>query len=125
MFLTTNMISNVDPAVLSRVHTSVVLNDLNRDEREKLWRCMFSEKLKSSITGGHAACEAMFRKLASFKLNGREIKNVVQNAVTTAISHLDRKSVPQIKWIQPSLFVNEAEKTVETREQLTGGDRVN
>ena len=75
LFLTTNRAANIDPAFQSRIHVSMVYNELSRSSRRVVW-CNFIKGAHQ----GHEFSEADLDALARFRMNGREIKNVLKTA---------------------------------------------
>ena len=77
LFLTTNRIENIDAAFQSRIHISMKYNDLNTTSRRHVWSNFLSATIKN---GKHAFSDADLNSLVDFKMNGREIKNVIKTA---------------------------------------------
>jgi hypothetical protein len=95
IFLTTNLLQDVDQAFLSRIHMHFKYPSLPVSSRLKIWRDILSAPAneglqKSSNSPGtdksgwnHSRTDMSdedLNVLASWKLNGREIKNVVKVA---------------------------------------------
>ena len=81
LFLTTNRASNIDPAFQSRIHISMAYHELSRSSRRHVW---------SNFIAGSAQ-QSDFRpehldSLSKYKMNGREIKNVLKTAQLLASS---------------------------------------
>jgi len=113
LFLTTNLVTDIDPAVFSRAH--MVLGYQPPDVAT-VWDRLMPEEIKGSLLGGSNAWSALLEELAKIKLNGREIKTVIQNAVTRAAA--GREDVPTGQWINGRFFQEEAEMLHATREEL-------
>ncbi len=99
MFLTTNLLSNIDQAFLSRCHIHLRYPTLSTQSRSLLWQ-NFLARLQSppsqslrhdqSLSGQPSRSETGpvtvelpangLNSLAAWNLNGREIKNIVKNA---------------------------------------------
>jgi len=80
MFLTTNRVRCFDSAVFSRVSVAVKYDDLEESAREQVWKNMLAAAgLDSNDVekGG---------ELGHWRLNGREIRNVLRLARTLAIT---------------------------------------
>lgn len=75
MFLTSNHISNFDPAFESRVHLTIHYPALDIPSRLRIWT-NFIDMSKSQTQ----LSKADFETLAKLGMNGREIKNVVKTA---------------------------------------------
>jgi hypothetical protein len=89
MFLTTNLLEDLDYAFLSRIHMHFRYPVLPVDSRLKIWEDTINRKSDSSANctkddSGHQVhpqvemSEKDLNILASWELNGREIKNVVK-----------------------------------------------
>lgn len=75
LFLTTNRAANIDPAFQSRIHISMVYQELSRSSRRHVWR--------NFIEASPQECEFSegdLDTLAGYRMNGREIKNVLKTA---------------------------------------------
>ncbi|CAH0019902.1 unnamed protein product [Clonostachys rhizophaga] len=86
-FMTTNRMSSIDLAMQSRVDLFLRYGDLTRETRYCVW--------KKFISG---ACATRFDisdedldKLSKYKLNGREIKNLVKTAHLLSLGNTDEK----------------------------------
>lgn len=75
LFLTTNRANNIDPAFYSRIHLALYYDELPEADREIIWNNLMGMR---SITGIDSS------KLAKTPLNGRQIKNILSNAVALA-----------------------------------------
>lgn len=76
LFLTTNRVENIDAAFQSRIHISMEYSELSTSSRRHIW----SNFLSSGGTKAHAISEAELDKLAEYRMNGREIKNVLKTS---------------------------------------------
>ena len=76
LFLTTNRVNALDPAFQSRVQCALRYDALDRDSRTKIWTDLLSR--------AGAGPEIEPTLLAVHKLNGRQIKNVLQLALALA-----------------------------------------
>lgn len=88
MFLTTNLMDNLDPAFMSRVSLNINYGShLTNEAREQIWRNLTKDIKVEGID---------YRHLANFNLNGRRIKNCLKllvtlsqyKAVTPTMQHL-------------------------------------
>jgi hypothetical protein len=76
LFLTTNRAREFDSAFESRIHLKVQYNALDGRQRTAIWRNLL-EPIKSTRDWN----QDVFEKLGTeFKLNGREIKNLIRTA---------------------------------------------
>ncbi|KAL8798626.1 MAG: hypothetical protein Q9182_006520 [Xanthomendoza sp. 2 TL-2023] len=71
LFLTTNRVDHIDPAFQSRIHISMQYNELSLSSRRHVW---------SNFLSSSAFSTDDIEKLARYKMNGREIKNVLKIA---------------------------------------------
>lgn len=69
LFLTTNRGNSIDPAFDSRIHIKLQYEDLEDEGRSKVWNESFKRYGIKNID---------LKKLKTFKLNNREIANIVQ-----------------------------------------------
>lgn len=129
LIMTTNLVNHIDPAVFSRVHVCLEYGVQTQQERKEIWKGMFPPALKEVMVGSDDTHEELLNKLSEIKINGREIKTAIQNAVCRAVVMMetDRKkgkeSIPiGVKWIHPKLFVEEAEMIASQRESLKGSE---
>jgi hypothetical protein len=75
MFLTSNRISDFDPAFESRIHLTIHYPPLDIPSRLHIW------KIFIDIAGSETLLStADFETLAKIELNGRQIKNIVKTA---------------------------------------------
>jgi SpoVK/Ycf46/Vps4 family AAA+-type ATPase len=75
LFLTTNRVDNIDAAFQSRIHISMQYNELSTSSRRHVWSNFLNMGAK-----GHGFSEKEMDMLAEYKMNGREIKNVLKTA---------------------------------------------
>ena len=88
VFLTTNLLSNIDDAFLSRCHIHLRYPPLSVQSRSTLWKNFLSRLQRPTLSGQPRRSEAGggtielpvngLNLLAAWELNGREIKNVVK-----------------------------------------------
>lgn len=118
LFMTTNLIKSIDPAVFSRVHVCLGF-ETSTDERRAIWKGLLTKELLAQVRGNEKEHEAMFDRLSAIPINGREIKTVIQNAVSHAIYELNGKPIPDgVKWITTKYFTDEAESMQSQRDEL-------
>ncbi|KAJ3535655.1 hypothetical protein NM208_g7048 [Fusarium decemcellulare] len=82
MFLTTNRVETIDSAFHSRIHLSLAYPPLSTDALRTLWKSTIAR----ACTNGnpHWLNKHFLNELARFKVNGREIKNIVHMAHAVA-----------------------------------------
>lgn len=120
LIMTTNLVNQIDEAVFSRVHLCLEYGAPQDADRRAIWQSMFSKELLDAVTGDGSAHDAMLDMLSKKKLNGREIKTVIQNAVGKAVARMvdGDKGIPKAKWINRAYFIEEAERLSTMREEL-------
>jgi len=85
IFMTTNLIDNIDDAVRSRCHMHLCYKPLSRTLREDLWRSSLGRlELRSPSSSDQDQIQIKLlpeelTDLAAWELNGREIKHAVRN----------------------------------------------
>jgi AAA+ superfamily predicted ATPase len=82
LFLTSNRVAVLDKALESRIHLKISYPELDRDARLRVWRNLIDLLPASNV--GLDASDLEF--LATRKMNGREIKNVIKAAQLLASS---------------------------------------
>ncbi|KAK6829812.1 P-loop containing nucleoside triphosphate hydrolase protein [Apiospora arundinis] len=94
LFLTTNRVGQIDDAFISRVHVAIGYDALTPESRSKIWQGFF-RKLARERTGkiqiSPAAKKWVLEKAISGEpqLNGRDIRNALQTAITLAEAECD------------------------------------
>ena len=84
LILTTNRAQTFDHAFQSRIHVSICYSELDTRARERIWRAFGDH-----VVGGLHISDADYAELAAWKLNGRQIKNVVSASKALASSKGD------------------------------------
>ena len=77
LFLTTNRVDNIDAAFQSRIHISMQYGELSTSSRRHVWVNFLTA---SAERKKHNFSDEELDKLADYKMNGREIKNVLKTA---------------------------------------------
>ena len=77
LFLTTNRVDNIDAAFQSRIHISMQYSELSTSSRRHVWVNFLNASSKGKK---HNFSDEDLDKLAEYKMNGREIKNVLKTA---------------------------------------------
>lgn len=73
MLLTTNRVSNFDPAALSRIHLKVKYDDLKNQARREVWRnCLARAR---TFYGPAKVSADELERLSNTHLNGREVRS--------------------------------------------------
>jgi len=78
IFLTTNVVKNIDPAVISRAQIHIQFPSLTESSRLQVWG-NFLRRLPEDA--GTIPPDDV-RELARWKINGREIKNILNMSVS-------------------------------------------
>ncbi|KAI9886311.1 MAG: hypothetical protein M1823_001868 [Watsoniomyces obsoletus] len=89
LFITTNRVGAFDEAFRSRVHISLFYKPFDAAMREQIWEQHFERWVEASkntvkVTDGVRFYVKSHEELLKLKLNGREIRNAFQTAVTLA-----------------------------------------
>ncbi|KAL8707332.1 MAG: hypothetical protein Q9220_007622 [cf. Caloplaca sp. 1 TL-2023] len=89
LFLTTNRIGQIDDAFISRVHIAIGYKALEGEDRKRIWNGFFQKLIKEragKIQIAPGAKKWVLEMAASGKaqLNGRDIRNALQTAITLA-----------------------------------------
>lgn len=89
LFLTTNRVGQIDDAFMSRIHIAIGYEPLTADIRRQIWKGFF-RKLEKERAGkiliGKGAKKFILEdeEVQKVMLNGREIRNALQTAITVA-----------------------------------------
>ena len=76
LFLTTNRVENIDAAFQSRIHISMHYDELSYSSRRHVWENLVTASKRKD----HGFRDFELDALGDWKLNGREIKNVLKTA---------------------------------------------
>ena len=79
LFLTTNRVTEFDPALESRVTVALKYSSLTKEARQQVWKNMLQR------TNCKVSPSIQFDKLGEYQLNGRQIKNAVRLATAVAM----------------------------------------
>lgn len=87
LFLTTNRVGQIDDAFISRVHVAIGYQSLNEETGRKVWNGFFRKLVcdragKIQITPD--AKKWVLDTTNETQLNGRDIRNALQTAITLA-----------------------------------------
>ena len=93
LFLTTNRVENLDAAFESRIHISMEYDELSVSSRRQVWLLFLTEGGSKS----HGFSAADLDELAEYKMNGREIKNVIKTAQLLASKKGQRLGISHVK----------------------------
>ncbi|KAL1584161.1 hypothetical protein WHR41_07280 [Cladosporium halotolerans] len=89
LFLTTNRVGQIDDAFMSRIHVAIGYEGLTPEARRKIWSGFFKKLKKEKgdkVYVGKNAQEYVLdsEEVRKIDLNGREIRNALQTALTLA-----------------------------------------
>ncbi|KAH0556906.1 hypothetical protein GP486_005306 [Trichoglossum hirsutum] len=84
IFLTTNRITDFDPAFHSRIHITIPYSQPTQEQRQFIWHDL-SSKSENTFS------DADFKRLAELPLNGRNVKNVLRVASLSVRTKEDGK----------------------------------
>jgi len=90
LFLTTNRPGDIDEAFQSRIHVSIGLKALDKDERRKVW-AVFIKELENTDEEKRALLQHVTDHYDDDKLNGRQIRNSIRTAL--ALTQLKKEKL--------------------------------
>lgn len=96
MFMTTNLLNNLDDAFISRSTAVIKYNDLTASDRANIWESLIY-KVRDLKTIGIDCSEIDLKELAKHDINGRVIKNTVRLAYSLAASKKEPLSMKHIE----------------------------
>lgn len=86
MILTTNRINSIDIAVQSRIHLAIRYSDLTKVQKQNIFQMFLDQLEPDSIQNRADITEYVQEYGSDFKLNGRQIRNVVSSSLSLARS---------------------------------------
>ena len=89
IILTTNRITSLDIAVQSRIHLAIRFEDLTSDYKRKIFKIFLDQLKPGSIKNPEGITDWIKEYGCEYKLNGRQIRNVVSSALALARSSKD------------------------------------
>ena len=87
LFLTTNRVENIDAAFQSRIHVSMEYTELSESSRRHVWENFLKASTPPDQQPLSGFTDEQLSILAGYRMNGREIKNVLKTAKLLANSH--------------------------------------
>ncbi|KAF5558747.1 TOB3 (member of AAA-ATPase family) [Fusarium phyllophilum] len=87
LFLTTNRVGQIDDAFISRVHVAIGYQALDEETRRKVWGGFFRKWVRERAGKVQIAPDAkkwVLDTAGETNLNGRDIRNALQTAITLA-----------------------------------------
>ncbi|KAL7766991.1 hypothetical protein ACKLNR_004907 [Fusarium oxysporum f. sp. zingiberi] len=87
LFLTTNRVGQIDDAFISRVHVAIGYQALDKETRRKVWTGFFRKLVRERAGKVQIAPDAkewVLETAGETNLNGRDIRNALQTAITLA-----------------------------------------
>ncbi|AEO59858.1 hypothetical protein MYCTH_2308459 [Thermothelomyces thermophilus ATCC 42464] len=88
LFLTTNRVTDLDPAFYNRIHVAIQYANLGPEERRNIWRQHLARAAKGN-RNPRLWNEGVYRLLGEIATNGRDIRNATRTAASIARS-MDR-----------------------------------
>ena len=92
IFLTTNRVSSIDHAFQSRVDLFLPYHDLSNEARRQVWENFIDRAGRDKFD----LDEESLKKLSSFDLNGREIKNLIKSAQLLSLKSGEKVSMERL-----------------------------
>lgn len=84
MILTTNRVTAIDIAVQSRIHLAIRYDDLTKEQKRKVFNIFLDQLKPDSIRDKQKILEFIDEWGSEYKLNGRQIRNVMSAALSLA-----------------------------------------
>lgn len=88
--MTTNRITTMDHAFQSRIHIAIKYDPLTPEMRERIWARFISRLNDKEIIAKQELTEAL-PDIREWELNGRQIRNVLSIAESTALNDAHRR----------------------------------
>ena len=98
LFLTTNRIETMDVAFQSRIHLAIKYPEFTTDLRRRIWEKFIDRLDKDEIEAKRELLENL-DDIQEWKLNGRQIRNVLSMAETNALNVERRRGALQYKHV--------------------------
>ena len=86
MILTTNRVTAIDHAIQSRIHLAIRYDDLDKEQKKRIFKFFLQQLHPDSIKEIKAIYNYIDEYGCEYKLNGRQIRNVVSSALSLARS---------------------------------------
>ncbi|KAI1479212.1 hypothetical protein F4774DRAFT_138082 [Daldinia eschscholtzii] len=122
LFLTTNRVGHFDDAFISRIHVIIRYNNLNQEDRKKIWNQFFNklsdEREDFIITGRAKAYVLEDETISKLEWNGREIRNAFQTAVALAEYRFSQKANKSKQDLGPTLDQKDFEQVCDMTRQF-------
>lgn len=90
MFMTTNLLENLDPAFISRSTAVIRYPELNNETRASIWNGLLDKVELSNVVTVNEEVRANVSEYGKYNLNGRVIKNTVRIAYSFALMNEDK-----------------------------------
>ena len=111
LILTTDRIKTLDAAFHSRIHIHLGYPDLVESAREQIWRNFGLQ------TKGTGLLDEDYAKLAKWKLNGRQIKNIFSSSKALATDKGELVSMSHMELVWAVMNSSMVSKLTERRDQ--------
>lgn len=89
MFMTTNLLDNLDEAFISRATATIPYENLTTSDRTTIWTSLLNKAEKSGIEIDPIVYESI-KQLAQNNINGRTIKNIIRLSYSVAMNNENR-----------------------------------
>ncbi|KAK4201840.1 hypothetical protein QBC40DRAFT_323006 [Triangularia verruculosa] len=117
LFLTTNRLSDFDPAFYNRIHMSIEYQALSAEERGNIWRQHLTRAQKASRNRRLWNDEA-YRLLGQIETNGRDIRNTTKTAFNYAQSRDEDLSITHVTTMMRNNFSSKSPEFPDILKQL-------
>ncbi len=86
MILTTNRITSIDIAFQSRIQLTIRYDDLTKEQKQNIYNIFLNQLRPKSIKEKQSILDSLTEWGSEYKLNGRQICNVMSSALSLARS---------------------------------------
>ncbi|KAI0570531.1 hypothetical protein PtrSN002B_010851 [Pyrenophora tritici-repentis] len=127
LILTTNRIGTFDEAFKSRIQLALHYPPLDAQDRKEVWRNFMQSLQKAGEVAEFSNIEEKLGKLSDYKMNGRQIRNTIDNArqlalyegKTLAYSHIHKALQVVVDFESYVREVHEVDDEVRARDSGT------
>ncbi|KAI9675245.1 MAG: hypothetical protein M1822_008982 [Bathelium mastoideum] len=99
MFMTTNRIETIDLAFQSRIHIAIKYDMLTPERRRRIWE-RFIDRLDEREEEAKSELRAKLDDIQEWELNGRQIRNVLSIAESTALNSQQRRGALRYRHVE-------------------------
>ncbi|KAF7925776.1 uncharacterized protein EAE98_007001 [Botrytis deweyae] len=101
LFLTTNRIRTFDDAFHSRIHVTLAYSNHDAVTREQIWR-----NFGAHMAPGLGIEDDDYKELATWELNGRQIKNVIGSCKALAVDRGDQINITDLRTVLQTSIIS-------------------